>query len=114
MNGVITFRLLIKSRMRLWNNEKILFHKTTYSKPVFSHLFFRWDDELSEVAQVWADQCASVIYEHKSDSYPKIFHERGSERMTSMFSAPPGKFIFKHFSQLFFLKENVRPQLSTE
>ena len=25
-----------------------------------------------------------------SDSYPKIFHERGSERMTSQFSKPPG------------------------
>ena len=74
---------------------------------LFYIFFFRWDDELSEVAQVWADQCASVIYEHKSDSYPKIFHERGSERMTSMFSAPPGKFIFKHFSQLFFLKDVI-------
>jgi hypothetical protein len=49
---------------------------------------------LSEVAQVWADQCASVIYEHSSDSYPKIFHERGSERMTSQFNAPPGKTSF--------------------
>ena len=46
---------------------------------------------MSEVAQIWADQCANVIYQHSSDTYPKIFHERGSERMTSRFNSPPGK-----------------------
>ena len=49
-----------------------------------------WDEELAEVAQVWADQCANVLYLHSSDNYPKLFHERGLERITSKFMAPPG------------------------
>ena len=54
------------------------------------HFFYSWDDELAEVAQIWADQCANVIYFHQSDIYPRIFHERGFERTTSRFNAPPG------------------------
>ena len=43
------------------------------------------------MAQVWADQCASVVYHHGGkDIYPKIFHERGYERATSRFHAAPG------------------------
>ena len=46
---------------------------------------------MAEVAQVWADQCASVVYLHNSgDMYPKLFHERGLERVTSRFLRPPG------------------------
>ena len=52
--------------------------------------FCRWDEELAEVAQIWADQCANVIYFHNSDLYPRIFHERGFERTTSRFNSPPG------------------------
>ena len=52
---------------------------------------FRWDDELAEVAQIWADQCANVIYKHGlGDPYPKLYHERASERVTSQFLSPPG------------------------
>ncbi|TRY77265.1 hypothetical protein TCAL_13990, partial [Tigriopus californicus] len=50
----------------------------------------RWDDELARVAQVWSEQCASVIYFHGSDMYPKVFHERGTERTTEAFRGPPG------------------------
>ena len=60
---------------------------------ISSHFLFAlysWDDELAEVAQIWADQCANVIYFHASDIYPRIFHERGFERTTSRFNAPPG------------------------
>ena len=54
-------------------------------------LFFcRWDDELAEVAQIWADQCANVVYFPTSDIYPRIFHERGFERTTSRFNSAPG------------------------
>jgi hypothetical protein len=47
------------------------------------------------VAQVWADQCASVVYRHGSataaaDAFPRLFHERGHERATAKFQAPPG------------------------
>ena len=42
------------------------------------------------MAQIWADQCANVIYFHNSDMYPRIFHERGFERTTSRFHSPPG------------------------
>ena len=42
------------------------------------------------MAQVWADQCASVIYSHAGDMYPRLFHERGHERITERFQAPPG------------------------
>ena len=56
----------------------------------FLFAFYSWDDELAEVAQIWADQCANVIYFHASDIYPRIFHERGFERTTSRFNAPPG------------------------
>ena len=58
---------------------------------------FRWDSELARVAQVWADQCASVIYRHDGksgnsggDLYPLLFHEKGIERATAKFNAPPG------------------------
>lgn len=69
------------------------------SKCLFSAIFrrettayrhFRWDEELAEVAQIWADQCANVVYFHQSDAYPRIFHERGYERTTSKFNSPPG------------------------
>eukprot|EP00095_Tigriopus_kingsejongensis_P010173 maker-scaffold202_size261857-snap-gene-1.20 protein:Tk10173 transcript:maker-scaffold202_size261857-snap-gene-1.20-mRNA-1 annotation:"va5_rhybr ame: full" len=50
----------------------------------------KWDDELARIAQIWADQCASVIYFHGSDMYPKVFHERGTERTTEAFRGPPG------------------------
>ena len=56
----------------------------------FLFALYSWDDELAEVAQIWADQCANVIYFHASDIYPRIFHERGFERTTSRFNAPPG------------------------
>lgn len=49
-----------------------------------------WDDELAEVAQIWADQCANVVYFPNSDIYPRIFHERGFERTTSRFNSAPG------------------------
>ena len=49
--------------------------------------FSRWDDELAEVAQIWADQCAHVAYFHNSKTYPRIFHERGLERATSRFNS---------------------------
>ena len=42
------------------------------------------------MAQIWADQCANVIYFHNSDMSPRIFHERGFERTTSRFHSPPG------------------------
>ena len=45
---------------------------------------------MAEVAQIWADQCANVVYFHNSDIYPRIFHERGFERTTSRFNSPPG------------------------
>ncbi|CAB4058840.1 CRISP [Lepeophtheirus salmonis] len=48
-----------------------------------------WDNDLAEVAQIWADQCANVIYGH-NDMYPKIFHERGMDRTTKNFNGPPG------------------------
>ena len=51
----------------------------------------RWDPELARVAQVWADQCAGVLYlPHNGDAYPRLFHERGVERVTERFQAPPG------------------------
>ena len=59
----------------------------------------RWDSELARVAQVWADQCASVIYRHGGvggkvgnggDLYPLLFHERGIERATKKFQSAPG------------------------
>ena len=59
----------------------------------------QWDSELAEVAQVWADQCASVIYRHGGvggkvgnggDLYPLLFHERGIERATKKFQSAPG------------------------
>ena len=49
----------------------------------------KWDDELEEVGQVWADQCAMVLYT-KYDPYPKIYHEESGQRTTSMFGHPPG------------------------
>jgi len=45
---------------------------------------------LSEIAQVWADQCAEVVYPPNPGFYPKLFHERGSERMTTRFQVVPG------------------------
>ena len=59
----------------------------------------RWDSELARVAQVWADQCASVIYRHGGlgnkvtnggDLYPLLFHEKGIERATEKFQSSPG------------------------
>ena len=32
----------------------------------------RWDDELAEVAQIWADQCTGVMYQHHNSG--KIEH----------------------------------------
>ena len=48
----------------------------------------QWDDELAEVAQVWADQCAMILY--KDLDYPKILHEKSVQRTTSQFGHPPG------------------------
>ena len=42
------------------------------------------------MAQIWADQCAGVIYTSSNDAYPKISHERGFERTTSRYHSPPG------------------------
>ena len=45
------------------------------------------------MAQVWADQCASVIYPRTGDRdrrFPRLFHERGTDRVTERFQAPPG------------------------
>jgi len=47
------------------------------------------------VAQVWADQCAGVVYPSatstsSSSLYPLLFHERAAERNTERFRAPPG------------------------
>ena len=48
----------------------------------------QWDSELAEVAQVWADQCALILY--RGQDYPKILHEKSSQRTTSQFGHPPG------------------------
>ena len=65
----------------------------------FCAFFLRWDSELARVAQVWADQCASVIYRHGGvgnkisnggDLYPLLFHEKGIERATAKFQSAPG------------------------
>ena len=48
-----------------------------------------WDDELAQVGQVWADQCAMVFYP-KTNPFPKIFHEKSGQRTTSRFGYPPG------------------------
>ena len=48
----------------------------------------QWDDELAEVAQVWADQCALILYQDLD--YPKILHEKSVQRTTSQFGHPPG------------------------
>ena len=48
-----------------------------------------WDVELAEVAQVWADQCAMIIYPG-GRGFPRIFHEKSSQRTTSRFQHPPG------------------------
>ncbi len=63
----------------------------------------RWDDELSEVAQIWSDQCAGVLYAPElaqlldggagaraADFYPHLAHERSAQRATERFRAPPG------------------------
>ncbi len=39
-----------------------------------------WDPELAEVAQVWADQCAIIVY--RPGLYPKVFHEKSLQRST--------------------------------
>ena len=53
-----------------------------------------WDDELAEVAQVWSDQCAMILYPGQSSGrnglYPKIFHEKSIQRSTSKYQHPPG------------------------
>ena len=54
-----------------------------------------WDDGLAEVAQIWSDQCAMILYPGKTDGaprtrYPKIFHEKSVQRTTSKFGHPPG------------------------
>lgn len=49
----------------------------------------QWDDELAEVAQIWADQCAMIIYPG-GRGFPRIFHEKSSQRTTSKFQHPPG------------------------
>ena len=48
----------------------------------------QWDSELAEVAQVWADQCALILY--RGQEYPKILHEKSNQRTTSRFGHPPG------------------------
>ena len=48
----------------------------------------KWDDELAEVAQIWADQCAMIIYPG-GRGFPRIFHEKSSQRTTSKFQHPP-------------------------
>ena len=48
----------------------------------------QWDSELAEVAQVWADQCAMILY--RGQDYPKILHEKSYQRTTSRFGHPPG------------------------
>ena len=48
----------------------------------------QWDSELAEVAQVWADQCALILY--RGQDYPKILHEKSYQRTTSQFGHPPG------------------------
>ena len=68
----------------------IAYKNNGYTCILFFFSSFRWDDELAEVAQIWADQCANVVYFHNSDIYPRIFHERGFERTTSRFNSPPG------------------------
>lgn len=65
-------------------------HHKVYRWSVILLHHFSWDDELAEVAQIWADQCANVVYFHNSDIYPRIFHERGFERTTSRFNSAPG------------------------
>ena len=50
-----------------------------------------WDSELAEVAQVWADQCAMISYPAQGTSgFPRVFHEKSSQRSTSKFHHPPG------------------------
>ena len=46
----------------------------------------QWDDELAEVAQVWADQCAVIMYGGPG-GYPGIHHDRGAQRATSRYLA---------------------------
>ena len=70
------------------------------SLTLYLFFFCRWDDELAEVAQIWADQCANVVYFHNSDIYPRIFHERGFERTTSRFNSAPGNFFIIFFNLL--------------
>ena len=48
----------------------------------------QWDEELAEVAQVWADQCALILY--RGRDYPKVLHEKSYQRTTSQFGHPPG------------------------
>lgn len=48
----------------------------------------QWDSELADVAQVWADQCAMILY--RGQDYPKILHEKSYQRTTSQFGHPPG------------------------
>ena len=53
----------------------------------------QWDDELAEVAQVWSDQCAMIMYPDQAGVpglYPKIFHEKSVQRATSKYQNPPG------------------------
>ncbi len=58
---------------------------------------------MSELAQIWSDQCAGVLYAPElrhlrdlgagaqvADFYPNLAHERAAMRATSKFRAPPG------------------------
>ena len=84
------FRRIIQARLIFW---LLLWHSNNvgWGAWILKLLFnSSWDEELAEVAQIWADQCANVIYFHNSDMYPRIFHERGFERTTSRFHSPPG------------------------
>ena len=36
---------------------------------MFFILIVRWDDELAEVAQIWADQCTGVMYQHHNSGW---------------------------------------------
>ena len=50
-----------------------------------------WDSELAEVAQVWADQCSMISYPSMgATGFPRVFHEKSSQRSTSRFNQPPG------------------------
>ena len=42
---------------------------------MFYFLFIdRWDDELAEVAQIWADQCTGVMYQHHNSGLFKDYN----------------------------------------